>query len=377
MKKVRRALRRLWSIVALPVAAIAASLVVGSLIIIGSEIAVPGQQLNLFLPLDAYAGLAQGALGSETAIINSLAAAAPLVLGGLSVAFGFRAGLFNIGAQGQFLMGLLGAAWVGVTLREAEPVIAIGGALLGGIVGGAIWGFIPGFLKAASGAHEVVTTIMLNYIAASVLAGVVNGPLRVPAAPSAITLDVGNAALPILFGRNGHLGLLMALLAVGLISFVLFRTTFGFEVRTVGANPDAARYAGMRPRLLIVVTMMICGALAGLAGAGEMLGIAHKTTSSYATSVGFDSIAIALLGRSSPLGVLLAALLFGSLRAGAGLMQLRAGIPVELVDVLQATILLFIVANVVLRRLLRLRDVKTDVGPTDTITKTYGSEAVT
>jgi ABC-type uncharacterized transport system permease subunit len=373
--KVGALVRSAWSTLAVPIVAILLALVVGALIMIGSEIAIPGQTLDLWLPLKAYAALIQGATGTQTAIVNSLAVSAPLVLGGLSVAFGFRAGLFNIGAQGQFLMGVLGAVWVGVTVRDAPPLVAISLAVTGGVIGGAIWGFIPGFLKAVSGAHEVVTTIMLNYVAGFVLAGFVNGPLRVPAAPSAVTQDVGNAALPILIARNGHLGLLIALVAVAVISWTLFRTTFGFEVRTVGANPDAARYAGMKPRLLLVVTMMICGALAGLAGAGELLGITHKTTSSYATSVGFDSIAIALLGRSSPFGVLLAALLFGAMRAGAGLMQIQAGIPKELVDVLQATILLFLVANSVLRAALRMRNVGSGLGPTASTASAHTSEA--
>jgi ABC-type uncharacterized transport system permease subunit len=375
--KVRAAVGRIWSVVAMPVIAIVLSLVVGSVIIIVSQLLVPGKELDLLLPIKAYAALIQGGVGNETAIVNTIAAATPLVLGGLSVAIGFRAGLFNIGAQGQFWLGVVGAVWVGVTLRDAPPPLAITLAVLGGLAAGALWGFIPGLLKAVSGAHEVVTTIMLNYVAASVLAFVVNGPLRVPGAPAAITEDVGNAALPLLLGRNGHAGFLIALAAVGLVSFVLSRTTFGYEVKTVGANPDAARYAGMRPRRLIVLVMTICGALAGLAGAGEVLGIAHKTTSSYATSVGFDSIAIALLGRSSPVGVLLAALLFGGMRAGASLMQIRAGIPAEIVDVLQATILLFLVANEVIRRRFRLGGVKPAVGTGETtITKTYGKEAI-
>ncbi len=298
------------------------------------------------------------------------------MLGGLSVAFGFKAGLFNIGAQGQFLMGLLGAVWVGVALRDASPFIAIPAALLGGIAAGAFWGFIPGVLKAVSGAHEVVTTIMLNYIALSVLAWAVNGPLRVAAAPAAITPSVGNAALPILAGRNGHTGILIALVAVLVVGWVLYRTTFGFEVRTVGANPEAARYAGMRPRTIIVATMSICGLLAGLAGAIEMLGLSHKTTSSYATNVGFDAIAVALLGRSSPFGVLFAALLFGIMRSGAGLMQIKAGIPVELVDVLQATILFFLVANSVIRRWLRISDVRPGMSASEKITRVVANETL-
>jgi len=195
----------------------------------------------------------------------------------------------------------------------------------------------------------------------------------VPGAPSPITPDVGNAAYPILIGRNGHLGLLIALAMVGVVSWLLYRTTFGFEVRTAGANPDAARYAGMRPRTLIVVTMTICGALAGLAGTSDVLGIQHHVTSSYGTSVGFDSIAVALLGRSSPIGILFAALLFGAMRSGATLMQISAGIPAQLVDVLQATILLFLVATPVLQRVFRVRGAKSGIDAPGTFTKTYGS----
>ena len=193
-----------------------------------------------------------------------------------------------------------------------------------------------------------------------------------------MTENVGNSALPILLGRNGHAGFLIALAAVGLISFVLSRTTFGFEVKTVGQNPDAARYAGMRPRRMIVLVMTICGGLAGLAGAGELLGLAHYTTSSYATTVGFDSIAIALLGRSTPIGVLLSALLFGGLRAGSTPMTLATGIPAEIVDVLQGVMLLFLVATPVLRRRFKSGGgLKTAIGTSETtITKTYGKEAV-
>src|SRR4029077_888011 len=169
-------------------------------------------------------------------------------------------------------------------------------------VGGAIWGFIPGALKAFSGAHEVVTTIMLNYIAIGVLAAAVSGPLKAPGAFNPITGDVGNAALPIIIGRNGHIGILFALFAVALVAFLLFRTTRGFEIRTAGANTDAARYARMRPAFLIILTMTLAGLLGGLAGTVQVLGISHVVTGSYGTTVGFDSIAIALLGRSNPIG---------------------------------------------------------------------------
>ena len=241
----------------------------------------------------------------------------PLLLGGLSVGLAFKGGLFNIGAQGQFMMGALGSVIVGVQLRESPAIVAVPLALAGGMLFGAVWGFIPGFLKATSGAHEVVTTIMLNFIALAVLAAAVNGPLNVEGATSPITPDVGNAALPIIIGQTGHIGIIYAPLMAVLYGWLLFRTTRGFEIRVAGSSPDAARYAGMAPKRLIIWTMSAAGMLAGMAGATDLLGVTHQTTSTYSTSVGFDSIAVALLGRTSPLGIVLAALLFGALRTGS------------------------------------------------------------
>jgi general nucleoside transport system permease protein len=368
--------RRLWALIALPLIAILLALLVGAVIILASELVIPGQPFDPLLPGRAYIALLEGAVGLPPAInpiVGTLVATAPLLLGGLSVGFGFKAGLFNIGAQGQFMMGAIGAVAAGILVSSQPSFIAIPFAIAGGILGGAIWGFIPGVLKALSGAHEVVTTIMLNYVAISLFAAIVAGPLAVPGAQSPITHDVGNAAYPILIGRGGHLGLLIALGAVGVMSWLLYRTTFGFEVRTAGANPDAARYAGMRPRVLIVATMAICGALAGLAGTGDVLGTQHHVTSSYGTTVGFDSIAVALLGGSSPVGILFASLLFGAMRSGASLMQISAGIPAQLVDVLQATILLFLIATPVLRRVFHVRGAKSGIDAPGTFTKTYVS----
>ncbi len=372
----RSAASRLWSLIALPLVSIVLALIVGAGVILASELVIPGQTFDPLLPLKAYGALLDGAIGippNLNAIVSTLVSTAPLILGGLSVGFGFKAGLFNIGAQGQFLMGALGAVSVAVLVGGQPPIIAIPLAVLGGTAAGGFWGFIPGILKAVSGAHEVVTTIMLNYVAISLFAAVVAGVLAVPGAPSPITPDVGNSAYPILVGRNGHFGLLVALAMVGIVSFILYRTTFGFEIRTAGANPDAARYAGMRPRQLIVVTMTICGALAGLAGTGDVLGVQHHVTSSYGTTVGFDSIAVALLGRSNPVGILFSALLFGAMRSGAPLMQINAGIPAQLVDVLQATILLFLVATPVLQRVFKIRGAKSGIDAPGTFTKSYGS----
>lgn len=370
-----RITRQAWLVGALPVLSILLALVVGGVIILASELLLPNHAFDPFLPITSYLALLDGSFGRESAIVNTLVSTTPLLLGGLAVAIGFKAGLFNIGAQGQFLMGALGAVAVGVAVNEAPAMVAIPVALAGGMLAGAAWGFIPGFLKAISGAHEVVTTIMLNYVAGSVLAWAVSGPLGVPQSPTPVTYNVGNAAYPILIGRNGHLGILVAAAAVFVIWWLLYRTTLGFEIRTVGANPDAARYAGMRPRLLIMLTMTMAGLLAGTAGAGVILGINHQMNSTFATTVGFDSIAVALLARSNPLAIPFAALLFGAMRAGSGLMQIRAGIPVELIDVLQALILLFLVAGPAVQRLFRITSAHADLGGPGTVAPPVQGEA--
>jgi len=361
----------------LPAIAFALALLTGAIVIWVSELIVPGGEFELLKPIEAYASLFRGAVGSSRGIVNTLTFATPLLLAGLGVGLAFRAGLFNIGANGQFLMGALASVAVGVTVSDLPSVIAIPLALLAGIAAGAAWGFIPGILKATSGAHEVVTTIMLNFIAIGVVAAAVSGPLDMQSSPSPITGSVGNASLPVMLGRNGHLGIGLALLAAFGVHWLLYRMTLGFEIRAVGANPDAARMAGMRPAFIIVLTMMIAGGLAGAAGSAVLLGVTHSMTASFNTSVGFDAIAVALLGRSNPLGIVFAALLFGGMRAGAPLMQINAGIPAELVDVLQAVILLFLIATpFLLKRWKRTRDIGGSVASDETtITRSYGGKA--
>ena len=369
---VGRLVRRAYAVLAIPVLVFILALFVEAVIILASEPLIPGKPFDPWLWATSYQALIQGSLGGPDAIVQTLVNTTPLVFGGLAVAFGFKAGLFNIGAQGQFLLGALGAVIAGVALAHASPLIAIPVATLVGLAAGAGWSFIAGYLKARAGAHEVVTTIMLNYVAIQLLAALVSGPLKVPRSPSPVTFDVGNAAFPVFLGRNGHIGIILALIAVAFVWWLLYRTTWGFEIRAVGANPDAARYAGMRPRLITVATMTFSGALAGLAGTSVLLGVTHSMTSSFGTTVGFDSIAVALLARSNPLAVVPAALLFGVLRAGAGLMQIRAEIPVELVDVLQGTVLLFFVASPVLRRVLRLGGVQSGVATGGAVTRSLG-----
>ena len=397
-RSMRRIGRHAWDVLAVPVVSIILALLVGAVVILATSILVPGTKLDaalLGLPLRAYGALFCGSAGSPLptfhllivtgplvgcsggrwdGFIETFVQATPLILAGLGVGLGFKAGLFNIGAQGQFLLGALGAVWIGSSLGTGPVIVAIVLALIAGALVGAFWAGIAGFLKATSGAHEVVTTIMLNYVALAVLSWLASGPLHQPGSPQPVTSDVGDAALPILFGADGHVGIFIALAAVPIIWFFLFRTTKGFEIRAVGANPEASRYAGIRPKVLTVLTMAIAGGLAGLAGAVNLLGISHQMPASFSTTVGFDAITVALLGRSNPWGILPAALLLGAMRAGAALMQIQAGVPAELVDVVQAIILLFLVANSLLRKLPGLRAARSGLGTTDTMTGSYGSE---
>jgi general nucleoside transport system permease protein len=371
----RERTRRIRTAIVLPVAAILMAILIGSFFVYAAAWIKDGT-IDVAQPIVAYRALLAGSFFGWDPIISTLVAATPLIFGGLAVALGFKAGLFNIGVAGQLTMGVLGAVAVGVALADQPTIIAAPLAFLAGTLLGAAWGFIAGWLKAVSGAHEVVTTIMLNYVAYSVLAAAVSGPLRVPQAQAPITYSVGNAALPIVLGSTGHLGIVLALIMVGVVYWLLFRTTLGFEIRTAGVNPDAARYAGMRPRRLIILTMTMSAGLAGMAGANELLGVTHLTQSSFPTTVGFDAIAVALLARSNPIAIIPAAILFGAMRAGAGQMQIEARTPRELVDVLQAVILIVLVALPVLARAIAGRGSREFGAEAQQITRSYGSESV-
>jgi simple sugar transport system permease protein len=365
---------RIRAVALLPTIAILLALLIGAVVIILSSPLIRG--FDPLLPLVAYRALAQGAFGSLQALVNTLVNATPLVLAGLAVGIGFKAGLFNIGAQGQFLLGAVSATVAAIALNDASPWVAIPLSLLAGMAGGLAWGFIPGFLKAFTGAHEVVTTIMLNFVAIHLVAYVISGFLRGANVTFARTDDFAAAALPILVGRNGHLGLLFVVVAVPLAWWVIYRSTVGFEIRTVGANPDAARYAGMHPRWITILTMSACGLLAGLAGAGEILGEVGYMPASYGTTVGFDAIAVALLGRAHPVGILFAGLLFGAMQAGAGLMQVQAGVPAQMVGLLQAIILFFLAAELVVRRVLRVRGAGAEMAQElQTVSASYGDQS--
>ncbi len=322
-------------------------------------------------PLEAYLGLLRGSLGGLEAISRTLRTATPFVLTGLSVAFAFKAGLFNIGASGQFMMGTAASVAVGVNLPGLPAYVHLPLAILAGVLGGAVWGAIPGILKVWRGAHEVITTIMLNYIAslftgwlvyAGGTEGQQPGPLSDPAAAArgiSQTVQVlESARLPALFPaafNRVHWGLIVALVAVAIIAWILKRSTFGLEIRTVGANINAARYAGIRVNRTMVITMAIAGALAGLAGTVETLGLHYRFAPEFTGSAGFEGITVALLGKTDPFGVLLAALLLGGLYGGSAKMQFDSGVRSEIIQVVQALVLIFVAAPEIIRWIYRIR----------------------
>jgi simple sugar transport system permease protein len=372
-ERVRSSAATLWRYAALPVMAIVLALGVAAVVIILSS-AFTGGGFQPLLPFYAYQALIVGAFGNENALLNTLVDAAPLMFGGLAVGLGFKAGLFNIGVAGQFLVGAFAAAVVGASLASAPAVLAMPLALVTGGVAGAAYGFIPGYLKARTGAHEVVTTIMLNSTAALLLTWAVTDLVRAPGFSFPRTGDIGNAHLPVILGRNLHLGIPLAILAIFIVRYLLERTTIGFEIRTVGQNPNAARYAGIRPVFIIPLTMSLSGLLGGLAGAVQMLGVIGFYAPGITASVGFDSIAVALLGRSNPIGILFAAILFGAFRAGAPLMQISTSVPIEVIDIIQALIIFFLAAELIVRRVFRVRVARPVPEEVQTVTRTWGEQ---
>lgn len=307
-------------------------------------------------------GETAGLLKAIYPFTESLVTATPYIFGGLAVALGFRCGLFNIGAEGQFFIGALCSAFVGYSIKGIPFYIHLPLTLLAGAAGGALWGTVPGFLKARFGAHEVVNTIMMNWIAFRLSDWLLNGPMKASGfRPVTPNVQV-TAELPRFFPDPLRLnwGFILALITAYVVYWFLFKTTLGFEIRSVGANPDAAKYAGMSIVRNLVLVMALSGGLAGLAGTSQVLGVDHWVGQGFSAGYGFDSIALALLGKSHPFGVVIAALLFGFLRSGATRMQSMAGIPIDIISIIQGLVIIFIAAPDIIRWLYRLRGVKTD-----------------
>lgn len=386
--------------------------------------------------VEAYSGLVRGAFFKQRGLSESLVATVPYIFLSLGVAVGFKSGLFNIGVEGQFYIGAVAAAWAGVSFGQLPEIIYLPLVILAAMIGGGIWAAIPGYLKARTGAHEVISTMMMNYVAFRLVEYLISGPLKDKASSAVQTVPVSNSAViwtlaeiptrlkdPLnalgvaifiafvawmlgrgLFGLPSlsrritnpgqkriavlgfaaviglitfvglpllsrvwwpftdqydrlHIGLFLAIVAAVIVWWLLWRTTLGFELRTVGANPDAARYAGVNITRSILVAMAISGGLAGIAGAIEVIGVSSCRCLPlfFSSGYGFDSIAISLLAKNNPFGILLGSFLFGAMRNGADLMELNSGVSKYIISLIQGLVLLFVAAPSIVRWIYRIR----------------------
>jgi ABC-type uncharacterized transport system permease subunit len=353
---------RIWRTSSVPLAAVFLAALIGAIILL-----VSGAN-----PITAYGALLQGAFGTMNALGRTLEKATPLIFSGLAVAFAFKAGLFNIGAQGQLLFGAITAAALGFGISGLPAYIHIPLALLGGGLAGALFGAIPGALKTYTGAHEVITTIMLNYIAINITDYLADGPWKdtSPGNVVARTPEIlDSARIPAVGGIS--LGFIIAILFAILTWWLLWKTTIGFDIRTVGQNPNAARYAGIKVARTVIMTMVLSGLLAGIGGSIETQAVVGRYQPGFNAGLGFDGITIALLGKTHPIGVIPAAILVGMMKAGASQMQFSAGVAKEITDIIQALILFFVAADMIVRWILRMKDTEEE---RITLTKGWGKQ---
>ncbi|MBI4640229.1 MAG: ABC transporter permease [Candidatus Tectomicrobia bacterium] len=310
-------------------------------------------------PLQVYGILLKGALGSKDGIGYSLFYATPLIFTGLAVAFGFRGGLFNIGGEGQLYVGAFAAAWIGLTFPTLPSFLLLPLSILSAFLAGAIWGAIPGILKARLGVHEVINTIMMNFLASGLVNYLVTYPYRAPGDMIPQTVEIPTSSrIPRMSFLLAPLGIdfpervpfnaafILALFVSFLIYLFLWKTRWGYEVRAVGLNPLASRYAGINVTWVTIITMTVSGGLAGLVGVHEVLGYRYRYYDHFSPGYGFLGIAVALLGRNHPLGVCLSALLFGVLmRGGLYLDVVTEHISKDIVEILQALLILVVASE--------------------------------
>ena len=302
-------------------------------------------------PVKAMSKMLSGALGDKNAIAETLVKMTPLIFTGMSYALANRCGLTNIGMEGQLYVGALTATIAGVYIHGLPMAIHLPLTMIAGFLGGAIWGGIVGVLKVRFGANEIITTVMLNTVATNLVQYMVNGPITEPPgddAQSSPLLD--SATLPIIFkGTRAHLGIIIAIVFVIAFYLFLWKSKKGYEIRVSGQNPDAALYSGINTRRNIVMVMLIAGGLAGLAGATEVMGVQGRLYPSVSPGYGFDGIAVSLIGANTAPGIVAGAFLFGILRAGGNSMQRATGVPVAIISVIQAVVILMVVASGFLR----------------------------
>jgi ABC-type uncharacterized transport system permease subunit len=325
------------SVVLTPVLAVLCALAVGAVLI-----ALSGHN-----PILAYRALIHSAVGNKNNLGETLVKMVPLLLAGLGTALAFRMRIFNIGAEGQIYMGALGAAFVGLFLGDLSPWVGIPLILFAGFVMGGLWGGIAGFLKKQFGANEIIVTLMLNYVALAIVSYLIGGPWRDPAGTEPFTARfVEGALLPVILPKTRlHAGIIVALVATVVVWWVLKYTVYGYQITVAGANPEAARYSGIKTGRLILITMFLSGGLAGLAGVGEVAGLHHRVLENFSPGYGYTAIAVAMLGRTEPLGVAIASFLFAALVVGVQGMQDLVGVPVSIVFIIEGLVLIFVLAS--------------------------------
>jgi simple sugar transport system permease protein len=320
--------------------AIFIALLVGAIVLLASG----------FSPIQAYGSLIIGAFGNINGIGQTLSQATPIVFTALAFLFAFKAGLFNIGAEGQLLIGALSAAVVGISLNGLPSIIHISLALLAGAFFGALWALIPALLKTELGANEVITTMMLTYVATYFTRYLVNDVFKEPGWVSQTPQIAASAELPrILPPTQLSASLIIGIILVALTFYILKRTVLGYEIRAIGLNPLAAQSGGINVKKGLIIALAVSGALAGLGGAGEILGVHRRYIDGFSPGYGWDGLAVALIGGLDPIGALLASLLFGILRSGGMTMNRVTGVPIDIITILQALIILFVAAPVVIK----------------------------
>jgi len=338
-QRIDRAIR-----IATPFISVAIAMLIGSVVIL----------LSGKSPIEAYSAMFSGAFGGPRQIGETLLRATPLVFTGLAVAYGFRSGLFNIGAEGQLFLGGLAAAFVGVQLAGLPWAVSAPIVILCAALAGAAWAFIPALMKAKIGAHEVITTMMFTYIGRYLVSWIITGPFKAEGAIPQTPLLPINSLLPRLsdifpfIGPNrAHLGIILGVVVAIVVWWILKYTVLGYEARAVGFNPLASETGGISVSATTIKSLCLSGSLAGLAGAVEVMGVHGRLFDQFSSGFGFTGIAVALLAKNNPIGVLAAALLFGSLSAGAGTMQLEAGVSQKVISIIQGTIIFLVGAETI------------------------------
>ena len=343
-------MHRIWRIfsAALPqIIAILLAFLVGAMVLLATG----------HSPIDAYVAVIRGAFGDIYGIGQTFTQSTPIIFTALAFIFAFKCGLFNIGAEGQLLIGGFTAALVGISFGDLPAYIHVPLAVLAGAAGGALWGLIPGILKARLGAHEVITSMMLSYVALYITSYMVNYPFIAPPGWVAQTVPVTpSAELPrILPPTQLSAAIFIAIGMAALVAFVLDRTVLGYEVRAVGLNTSAAESNGINVKNTMILAFVISGALAGLGGAGEILGVHRRFINGFSPGYGFDGLSVGLIGGLNPIGAVLAAILIGALRAGGMTMNTTTGVPIDIVSVLQGLVVLFVAAPRLINYLSRRR----------------------